>query len=93
MGESGLSGGLAYDTTILEDLMNKDTDGDGLLDWEEGLWGTSPDKKDTNDDGVPDNTEIAKLKTELRQNTGGDVSVIQNEENLTQTDKFSRSIV
>ena len=93
MGESGLSGGLAYDTTILEDLMNKDTDGDGLLDWEEGLWGTSPDKKDTNDDGVPDNTEIAKLKTELRQNTGGDVSVIQNEENLTQTDKFSRELI
>jgi len=89
--DTGLSGGLAYDKTIVKDLVNRDSDGDGMLDWEEGLWGTSPEKKDTNDDGVPDNVEIAKLKTELGQNQNEDV--IQNEENLTQTDKFSRELI
>lgn len=31
-----------------------DTDGDGLPDWEEAIWGTDPKKKDTDGDGVSD---------------------------------------
>ena len=55
--------GLIYGNEILENLITRDTDLDGVLDWEEGLWGTDPTKKDTNDDGVFDGVEIAKLKT------------------------------
>lgn len=36
----------------------KDTDGDGLKDWEEVLWGTDPAKPDTDGDGTKDNDEI-----------------------------------
>ncbi|MBI3273600.1 MAG: hypothetical protein HYZ69_00495 [Candidatus Colwellbacteria bacterium] len=37
---------------------NKDTDGDGLKDWEEVLWHTDPNNPDTDGDGTKDNDEI-----------------------------------
>ena len=55
-------GGLSYGNAIVGDLVNRDTDGDGLLDWEESLWDTDPNNKDTNGDGVSDSVEIAKIK-------------------------------
>ena len=73
---------------ILQDLVNKDTDGDSVLDWEEGLWGTDPGKKDTDDDGTLDGVEITGLKSETadsEENAG-------EAENLTQTDKFAREL-
>ena len=82
--------GLAYNTEIIGDLVNRDTDGDGVLDWEEGLWGTNPTKKDTNDDGVPDNIEIEKLKKAQGQSEQGQSLLKESGENLTETDKFSR---
>jgi flagellar basal body-associated protein FliL len=36
--------GLTYDNEIVGNLVNRDTDGDGIPDWEEGLWGTDPTK-------------------------------------------------
>ncbi|KKR84482.1 MAG: LamG domain protein jellyroll fold domain protein [Candidatus Nomurabacteria bacterium GW2011_GWA2_40_97] len=56
--------GLSYGDAILEDLVNKDTDLDGVYDWEESLWGTDPTKKDTDDDGVLDNLEIKDLSAQ-----------------------------
>jgi len=88
-GNGNQEAGLAYSNEILADLVNKDTDLDGVLDWEEGLWGTDPRKKDTNDDGVPDNVEIENLKKQAGQNQQGE-SLLIDEENLTETDKFSR---
>ncbi|MEK9181661.1 MAG: hypothetical protein AAB786_01445 [Patescibacteria group bacterium] len=84
--------GLIYGNEILENLITRDTDLDGVLDWEEGLWGTDPTKKDTNDDGVFDGVEIAKLKTAQEDyifdgELGGDTSETGE---LTETDKFSR---
>ena len=77
---------------MLGDLVNRDTDADGVLDWEEGLWGTDPTKKDTDDDGIPDDTEIAKLKAETKEGENLDSSIEENEEILTETDKFSREL-
>ena len=73
----------------MQKLGNRDTDGNGIFDWEESRWGTNPLKKDSNDDGIPDSVEIAKLKKE--ETTSVDSSgQTTDEENLTQTDKFSR---
>lgn len=81
--------GLVYENLTVGDLINKDTDGDGVSDWEEGLWATDPTKKDTNGDGTPDGAEIAKRKSD----TDGSVKTSGEEEkNLTLTDRFGREL-
>ncbi len=83
--------GLTYNSEIIGDLVARDLDGDGVLDWEEGLWGTDPTKKDSNDDGVLDKDEIEKLKEERGITEPSDsLTLSLEEENLTETDKFSR---
>lgn len=84
--------GLVYNgDEVVGDLVNRDTDKDGLLDWEEGLYGTDPTKKDTNDDGVPDNIEIAKMRGQNLENGELDLN-IDGSENLTETDRLSREL-
>lgn len=36
----------------------KDTDGDGLPDWQETIWGTDPNNPDTDGDGTSDGKEV-----------------------------------
>lgn len=84
------SNGLVYDGT-LKDLVNKDGDADGILDWEEPLWGLDPTKKETTP-GVPDISVINKLKKEEGVNVDYGDTQTENTENLTETDKFSREL-
>ena len=89
--EAGERGeGLTYNTEVLENLINKDSDLDGVVDWEEDLWGTNPLVKDTDGDGIWDNDEITQLRKELVRNTGVPPS---DTENLTTTDKFSQELL
>ncbi len=81
------SSGLSYDNEILGDVIERDSDEDGIQDWEESLWGTDPTKKDTNDDGVRDDVEIQKMKL---AGAPGEAGAEPSEESLTETDKFSR---
>ena len=65
-------------THVYNDDPNKDTDDDGLKDWEEVLWNTNPYTVDTDNDGVSDATEIEERKKagsgpRISQNTGGSV--------------------
>jgi len=78
-------------TATLAEIINKDTDGDGILDWEEGLWGTDPTKKETTP-GISDSEAIEKLKAEngiSAKNTDENENIT---ENLTKTDQFSREL-
>ena len=51
---------------VSEDSPNtKDTDGDGLFDWEENLWGTKIDNPDTDGDGTPDGEEVTQNRHPL----------------------------
>lgn len=82
---------LVYNKTTLEELVNKDSDKDGVLDWEEALWGLNPKQKETTP-GIPDSVAVSKMKTEQLNSSGtSDVSNTNNE-SLTQTDKFSREL-
>lgn len=72
-------------TLLVKNLVENDTDGDGIADWEESLWGTDPEKTDTNADGVPDGTEIAQKKKDIQAGNPD-----SNDENLNDTAKFSR---
>lgn len=75
-----------------------DTDGDGLKDWEESLWGTSPANPDTDRDGTTDGEEVAQNRDPL---TPGPDDFLENKksevfisnENLTPTDEFAREFL
>ena len=43
---------------LVQNEIEKDTDEDGLKDWEEKLWKTDPAKADTDGDGTPDGEEV-----------------------------------
>lgn len=86
--------GLMYSDVTLKDLVNQDTDGDGILDWEEGLYGLDPTKKETNP-GTSDGVTINKLKgTQAESGEEVEETTPNNPqtENLTETDKFSRDL-
>ncbi|MEI6400380.1 MAG: hypothetical protein WCO58_02565 [bacterium] len=57
----------------LKEAVFIDTDGDGVADWEESLWGTDP-KKVATFNGVDDLTYISKKRESLSQNGGGDTN-------------------
>ncbi|MBI4132749.1 MAG: hypothetical protein HY473_01445 [Candidatus Sungbacteria bacterium] len=44
----------------------KDSDGDGLKDWEEALYGTALENPDSDGDGTPDGKEIAEGRDPLK---------------------------
>lgn len=69
-----------------------DTDGDGIYDWEEGLWGTDSKKIDTNDDGVSDADEIEARRRELSEENGRS-GVVKTDEPLSQTELFARQFI
>ncbi len=82
---------------VVGDLIQQDRDGDGIPDWEEGLWGTSPDKADTNDDGISDGEEISQKKEFLQKDTGASINngekKIYNETELLAHDLFNTTAV
>lgn len=41
-----------------KNFLRSDADNDGLKYWEEALWGTDPNKADTDGDGTPDGKEV-----------------------------------
>lgn len=43
---------------IFKSLADKDSDNDGLKDWEESLWKTDPNLRDTDKDGTSDSDEV-----------------------------------
>lgn len=49
---------IVVDTNIKDTAVNSDSDGDGLMNWEETLWDTDPNNPDTDGDGTDDLTEI-----------------------------------
>lgn len=81
------SAGLAQNQTgntarnVQFEAVNKDSDGDGLKDWEEVLWKTDPLNPDTNGDGMGDKEEtLLKANNTIRPANNND----NNDENLTQ---------
>lgn len=94
--ETTESNGLTYGSALIGDLVNKDTDLDGIPDWEEGLWGTDPTKKETTP-GTPDSVAIEKLKIQQTAESEQGLPLLeggnQDTGNLTETDKFSREFL
>ncbi len=51
------------------DITARDTDGDGLPDWEENIYGSDPFVADTDGDGTPDGQEIREGRDPTKPNT------------------------
>lgn len=78
----------------------KDSDNDGLKDWEEELWNTDPSNPDTDNDGTSDYEEIRQERNPLvkgpddkldRETIAKKINS-QVESDLTETGKFSREL-
>lgn len=65
--------------------LTKDTDNDGLYDWEELLWKTKQTNPDTDHDGVSDGEEINQNRNPLVPGPN-DFLLIGTEENATSTE-------
>jgi hypothetical protein len=81
--ETGNNVALKIENQTINDLMQKDSDGDGISDWEEALWGTDKNKIRTFDN-ISDATYIENKKKELNIEQSVNVS------KLTETEKFAR---
>lgn len=58
---------------VLTEAAQKDTDGDGLIDGEEALRGTDPNRRDTDGDGLSDFEEAHSYCTDpLKTSTDGE---------------------
>ena len=55
------------DQKIIDSIATKDSDNDGLKDWEEALWQTAPNNPDTDGDGAKDGAEIAAGRDPLKK--------------------------
>lgn len=82
----GKKGQLQNEKLTIENLLQKDSDGDGVMDWEEALWGTNPNKEATFD-GVSDSDYIKKKREAL--NLPEENGLAENGE-LNETDKFAQ---
>lgn len=72
---------------LIQAIADTDTDGDGLKDWEETLWGTDSTKVDTDGDGISDPASV-KIRQEKAEEEGVDIV-----EELSLTSKFSRKFL
>lgn len=72
-----------------------DSDKDGLTDWEESIYGTSPQKSDTDNDGYLDGEEVASSRDPLKK--GPNDLIVKNKttntEEMTATKKFTELAV
>jgi hypothetical protein len=71
-------------SVITDSISAKDTDGDGLNDWEETIIGTDPKKADTDGDGTSDSIEIS-LGRDPKKAGPNDKITASNLQDLTST--------
>lgn len=86
-------------TLIASTLADKDSDNDGLKDWEESLWDTDPNNADTDGDKTFDGVEVkinrnplVKGPNDSLDNFPINAAATSSEETLTKTDMYSREI-
>lgn len=73
-------------TVKAQEVTERDTDGDGVRDWEEYLWGFNSEKKDSDGNGIEDAVELEKKKLVLKDLSEGEKVA----EPATFTDNFSK---
>lgn len=81
---------------LIKKSLDADTDGDGLKDWEEALYGTDIANADTDGDGMNDNDEIKANRSPLVPGAGEgakiEASATSSAYVPNATDRFSREL-
>ena len=81
-------------TEILKAEPEKDTDADGLKDWQEALWQTDKNNPDTDGDGTSDGEEVVNNRNPLK--AGPDDEMAQSNTEITTettlTEEFSKDV-
>jgi len=75
----------------LGEIVARDTDSDGLLDWEESLWKLDPKNPDSDGDGILDGKEAEILRQEL--NAGAEITGQEPTSNPTTTENFAKELL
>lgn len=81
---------LADDQTVSNKNIFQDTDQDGLSNEEERLYGTDPEKTDTDSDGYTDGTEIKSGYNPLKPAPGDKLVTEQNGSSIDQTSSTTK---
>jgi len=70
---------LSVSKPVIAEEIDKDSDNDGLKDWEESLWGTNPNNPDTDKDGTLDGQEIKDNRNPLLASKSGKNDKLENQ--------------
>ncbi len=89
---SGTIANKTVDLVVVNQEAQKDTDGDGALDWEENVWGTDPRKKNSNPDGISDADYIAKKREQFKGSNPNTANAI-GAGNTDQTAAFAQQFL
>jgi len=86
-GNEPKKGNLSFERTgeasrLVKSAAVKDSDNDGLKDWEESLWGTDPENPDTDGDGTNDGEEPSLGRNPLKKGPDDKLDDIPNDANL-----------
>lgn len=73
-------------------IYEKDTDGDGLADWEEVLWSTDPNNVDTDNNGIHDREEVYGKK-DTQQLAYTEEATNDEKKPITATETVAREIL
>lgn len=87
-GKAKASPTLSAEKEATKQAFEKDSDNDGLKDWEEALYGTSPLNPDTKGNGLGDAKEVEKE----REAAANATTTPEKTVTLTATEKFSREL-
>lgn len=71
---------------------NTDSDGDGLKDWEETLWGMDPKNPDTDGNGIPDGKEVEIMKARGEEPSSQLNGTSSSTTALTRTDLLTKKL-
>src|SRR3989338_4813425 len=83
----------------LNQFLDKDSDNDGLKDWEEILWKTDPRNSDTDKDGTPDGEEVKQNRGPSKPGPDDEFPAdssklsLEQQENETLTQKVGREFI
>lgn len=81
-------------TDLLRSDPHKDSDNDGLKDWQEALWQSDKNNPDTDGDGTLDGEEVANNRNPVK--AGPDDEMVQNSNEITTettlTEEFSKDV-